>query len=77
MSQRPLGPAVCRFGLSDVSADHRAWRGERDRLMAQARDQLVDQGQDGRHLATMEGGARRSGEIRGTGWPGRRTTERT
>ncbi len=35
--------------------EHRHWRGEGDRLMAQAQDLLEDRSEDGRHLAAMEG----------------------
>ena len=35
--------------------EHRQWRGEGDRLIAQARDLLANRGEDGRHLAAMEG----------------------
>ncbi len=35
--------------------EHRQWRGEGDRLMTQARNLLMDRGEDGRHLSAMEG----------------------
>ena len=35
--------------------EHRQWRGEGDRLIAQAQDLLGDQGEDGRHVSAMEG----------------------
>ena len=35
--------------------EHRQWRDEGDRLAAQARNLLGDRGEDGRHLAAMEG----------------------
>ena len=35
--------------------EHRQWRGEGDRLAVQARNLLVDRGEDGRHLSAMEG----------------------
>ena len=35
--------------------EHRQWRGKGDRLAVQARNLLVDRGEDGRHLSAMEG----------------------
>ena len=35
--------------------EHRQWRSDGDRLAAQARNLLEDRGEDGRHLAAMEG----------------------
>ena len=35
--------------------EHRQWRSDGDRLAAQARNLLEDQGEDGRHLSAMEG----------------------
>ena len=53
-------PELCwkasSLGVSPEALDeHRHWRGEGDRLMAQARDLLEDRSEDGRHLAAMEG----------------------
>ena len=44
------------LGVAPEALDeHRQWRGEGDRLIAQARDLLEDQSEDGRHLSAMEG----------------------
>ena len=53
-------PELCwkasSLGVAPGALDeHRQWRGEGDRLAAQARDLLADQGEDGHHLAAMEG----------------------
>ena len=53
-------PELCwkasSLGVAPEALDqHRQWRGEGYRLMAQARDLLVDRGEDGRHLSAMEG----------------------
>ena len=44
------------LGVAPETLDeHRQWRSDGDRLIAQARDLLADRGEDGRHLAAMEG----------------------
>ena len=53
-------PELCwkasSLGVAPEALDqHRQWRGEGDRLAAQARDLLVDRGEDGRHLSAMQG----------------------
>ena len=53
-------PELCwkasSLGVAPEALDqHRQWRGDGDRLAAQARDLLVDRGEDGRHLSAMEG----------------------
>ena len=53
-------PELCwkasSLGVAPEALDqHRQWRGEGDRLMAQAQDLLADRGEDGRHLSAMEG----------------------
>ena len=53
-------PELCwkasSLGVAPEALDeHRQWRGEGDRLMAQARNLLEDRGEDGRHLSAMEG----------------------
>ena len=53
-------PELCwkasSLGVAPETLDeHRQWRGDGDRLVAQARDLLVGRGEDGRHLAAMEG----------------------
>ena len=53
-------PELCwkasSLGVAPEELDeHRQWRGEGDRLIAQAQDLLEDQGEDGRHLAAIEG----------------------
>ena len=53
-------PELCwkasSLGVAPEALDeHRQWRGEGDRLIAQARDLLADRGKDGRHLSAMEG----------------------
>ena len=53
-------PELCwkasSLGVAPETLDeHRQWRGDGDRLAAQARNLLKDQGEDGRHLAAMKG----------------------
>ena len=53
-------PELCwkasSLGVSPEALDqHRQWRGEGDRLVNEARDLLANRGEDGRHLAAMEG----------------------
>ena len=53
-------PELCwkasSLGVAPEALDeHRQWRDEGDRLAAQARNLLGDRGEDGRHLAAMEG----------------------
>ena len=53
-------PELCwkasSLGVAPEALDeHRQWRSDGDRLAAQARNLLEDQGEDGRHLAAMEG----------------------
>ena len=53
-------PELCwkasSLGVAPETLDeHRQWRGEGDRLIAQASNLLANQGEDGHHLAAMEG----------------------